>query len=112
MPIYEYRCHTCQQKTSHFAKSFSAALPTSCPGCGSENLVRLISKFTIVKTIGSSLHMPSYESLSDVNEDDPKSMSRWLKDMRGEMGGEFGGDMEEMIHEMESESDSHGDEID
>ena len=112
MPIYEYRCHTCRKKTSHFARSFSDTLPTSCPNCGSAELVRLISRFTVVKPIGSSLRMPSYESLNNFDEDDPKSMSSWVESMRGDMGGELGSDTEEMIREIESDSGSHGDDID
>ena len=48
-----------------------------------------------------SLADPS--SLSGIDENDPKSMARWMRKMGREMGDEMGGeDFDQMVDEMES----------
>jgi hypothetical protein len=50
-----------------------------------------------------SLADPS--SLGDLNEDDPKSVARWMKKMGGEMGEDAGEDWGEAVEEaMEEEA--------
>ena len=44
-----------------------------------------------------SLADPS--SLGDLNEDDPKSVARWMKKMGSEMGEDMGDDVEEALEE-------------
>ena len=44
-----------------------------------------------------SLADPS--SLGDLNEDDPKSVARWMKKMGSEMGEDLGDDVEEALEE-------------
>ena len=44
-----------------------------------------------------SLADPS--SLGDLNEDDPKSVARWMKKMGSEMGEELGDDVDEALEE-------------
>ncbi|MBI4298240.1 MAG: zinc ribbon domain-containing protein [Chloroflexi bacterium] len=101
MPIYEYRCNKCRRRTNQFLRSFSEQKTPLCSSCGSLDLTRLVSKVTVMKSLGESLDwMPSYESLSDVNEDDPRDMARWMKRWRREMGTELGSefrDMEDML---------------
>ena len=48
--------------------------------------------------------------LSDLDENDPRSIGRWMKKMGQEMGDELGGeDLDEMVDEMESEGGGFGD---
>jgi hypothetical protein len=50
-----------------------------------------------------SLADPS--SLGDLNEDDPKSVARWMKKMGGEMGEDVGEDWDDTVEEaMEEET--------
>jgi hypothetical protein len=50
-----------------------------------------------------SLADPS--SLGDLDENDPKSVARWMKKMGGELGEDVGEDWDEMVEEaMEEES--------
>jgi hypothetical protein len=52
-----------------------------------------------------SLADPS--SLGDLNEDDPKSVARWMKKMGGEMGEDAGEDWNDTVEEaMEEEASS------
>jgi hypothetical protein len=56
-----------------------------------------------------SLADPS--SLGDLNEDDPRSVARWMKKMGTEMGEDLGDDVEEALEEetsVDSEASSEG----
>ncbi len=44
MPIYEYRCEECGQKSSTLLSSYSSPDPP-CPHCGKPALRRLVSTF-------------------------------------------------------------------
>lgn len=46
MPIYEYRCQTCNEVTEAFVRSGKE--PTACPKCGAETLTRLISRAGVI----------------------------------------------------------------
>jgi putative FmdB family regulatory protein len=43
MPIYEYRCKSCQERFEEFL-SLSTNPPPPCPACGSKKVERLLSK--------------------------------------------------------------------
>jgi len=111
MPIYEYRCPDCGKRPSIFFRSLAAveAAPT-CPLCGGRHLTRLISRTAQVLSEDSRLDRLSDSDLSDVDENDPKSMARWAKKMGQEMGGdELGEDFDQVVDEMgESGPDSPG----
>lgn len=50
-------------------------------------------------------------SLGDLNEDDPRSVARWMKKMGTEMGEDLGDDVEEALEEetsVDSEASSGG----
>jgi len=49
MPLYEYHCQECQQKVTIW-RSFSDTSSPRCPICDSEDLTRLISQISIVKS--------------------------------------------------------------
>ena len=95
MPIYEYRCKQCRRKSSHFFRSYSVVQPPSCLHCGSTDVARLLSAFAVQKPWDAGLSIPSAETMSDFDEDDPKSATRWLEGMRRDMGESFGRELEE-----------------
>jgi putative FmdB family regulatory protein len=43
MPIYEYRCATCDERFEELARNPDVAVP--CPACGGERVERLLSVF-------------------------------------------------------------------
>ena len=49
MPIYEYRCQRCGQVSEFLVKTVSGGESFNCPGCGSENLERLLSVPSLLK---------------------------------------------------------------
>jgi putative FmdB family regulatory protein len=103
MPIYEYRCDACHKQLSVFVRSLRNPVPVQCRYCQSERLTRLISRVATPKSDESRLEsMADPASIGGVDENDPKSMSRWMKKMAGEMGEDFD---DEMLAEMDSGGD-------
>lgn len=43
MPIYEFRCESCQEVFEHLALSQGETLDLRCPACGGESLSRVLS---------------------------------------------------------------------
>jgi putative FmdB family regulatory protein len=104
MPIYEYRCNKCKKRVSVLTLRASEAVNPECDRCGSKDLSRLMSRFATVKSEEARLDAladPSH--LSGLDENDPKSMARWMRRMGKELGEEFSGeDFDQMIDEMEA----------
>ena len=112
MPIYEYRCRKCGKRFSVLTLRVSEKPSPQCDKCGGRAADRLMSRFAMPKSEEArmeSLGDPS--ALSGIDENDPKSVARWMRKMGKEMGEEVGGeDVDQMIDEMESgEGDLGGD---
>ncbi len=100
MPIYEYRCRQCGKRTSRLVMSISAPPPQSCGLCHSPDMERLMSRFAAPKSEEArleSLADPSH--LSGLDENDPQSMSRFMKKMGQEMGEDLGDDVDSAMEE-------------
>ena len=98
MPVYEYRCNSCQEKTSFFLKSINETLSPQCPSCGSRELTRLFSSFAHHKSI-SSIH-EEYGDPDMAGPDyynDPRNIGRWAEKKFDEMGMEMPSHINEMI---------------
>ncbi len=112
MPIYEYRCQHCGKKSEFLTFKVSDKVEAVCRYCGSEKMQRLISRVRVImseETRLESLADPS--KFGDLDENDPKSMARFLKKMGrefgDEIGEELGGDIDEIVEEaMEEEARS------
>ena len=110
MPIYEYRCTDCQRKVSVLTLRVSESVDPVCDRCGSRKLTRLMSRFALVRSEerrNDDLSDPS--SLSGVDENDPKSMARWMRKMGKELGEDGGEDFDEMVDELEAGGGDDGD---
>lgn len=104
MPIYEYRCNKCKKKVSILTLRISEEVNPECEYCGSKELSRLMSRFATVKSEEARLDaMSDPSNLSGFDENDPKSMARWMRKMGKELGEEFSGDeFDQMVEEMEA----------
>ena len=104
MPIYEYRCGNCRRRVSIFFRSFSATTEPRCPNCDSPNLVRLVSRVAQIKSEDARLEaMSDPSSFGDVDENDPRSVAKFMRKMGDQMGGEeLGPEFNEMVERMES----------
>lgn len=104
MPIYEYRCQDCRRRVSLFFRSFSA-IPEepACPRCRGTNLTRLISRVAVLRSEESHMDdLTDPSGLGDLDENDPKSMARWMRKMSAETGEEMPQEFDEVMGRLES----------
>lgn len=100
MPIYEYRCRDCRKRSSVLLLSYKEKAEPICPYCGSRQLARIMSRFATVKSEDARLEsLADDPSLGDVDENDPRSMARFVKKMGKEFGDELGDDFEGAVDE-------------
>jgi len=105
MPIYEYRCADCRKKTTVVTLSVSAAVEPVCSHCGGRNLAKLVSRVAVRKSEESRLEsLADPSSLAGLDENDPKSVSRWMKRMGREMGEEAGPGFDEEVDQAMEEA--------
>jgi putative FmdB family regulatory protein len=100
MPIYEYDCADCRRRVSLLLMRLSDPSPPRCPRCGGERLTRLLSRFSTVRSEDDRLDsLADPGQLGDLNENDPRSVARWMKKMGGELGDDVGEDWDQMVDE-------------
>jgi putative FmdB family regulatory protein len=110
MPIYEYRCTACRRKTTVLTLRVSEAVDPVCEHCGGKELTRLLSRFAMVRSEDDRFDdLTSDSALGDVDENDPKSMARWMRKMGHELGEDAGDDFDEMVDELEQGGGDDGD---
>jgi putative FmdB family regulatory protein len=102
MPIYEYRCAGCRRKVTVLTLRVSEQVDPVCEHCGSRDLTRLMSRFAMVRSEDARLDdLADPSSLSGLDENDPKSMARWMRKMGKELG-EDSTELDEMADELEA----------
>jgi putative FmdB family regulatory protein len=102
MPIYEFRCNACRRRTSVFTRSIGAPERATCEHCGSTETSRLMSRVAVLRSGGDGGGSFDESSLADVDENDPRSMARWVRKMSRQMGEPLDADMEAEIERMEA----------
>ena len=105
MPIYEYRCNDCHQRVSVFARAFSTAdaHAARCPNCGSQHLTRLVSRVAVIRSEESRLESLTDESmLTGLDENDPRTIGRWMRKMSQDMGEDLGDELSEVADRLEA----------
>lgn len=105
MPIYEYRCLHCGRRVSLLVRSFAAAGTTQprCPACQSEELRRLVSRVAVMRSEESHIEdLADPSSLGDVDENDPRSVARWMRRMSKETGEDLGDEFHEVVDRLEA----------
>ena len=101
VPLYEYRCNTCNQMTSALVYSWSESQEPDCRHCGSSDVQRLISKFSFRPSWGSSLNWaPNRETTSDIDENSPASIDSYMGKIKKEMGGQTSPEFDRERREM------------
>src|SRR5918993_950918 len=104
MPIYEYVCRACRQRSSILVLSVRNAALTNCRHCGSAEIDRVMSRFAAPQSEQSRLEsLTDPEGLGGLDEQDPESMARLMKNEMGEDVGDM-----EMEGMMEASSDEAG----
>ena len=105
MPIYEYRCRHCGKRVSLLFRTYAAASEARprCPACQSDELRRLVSRVRLMTSEETRLeNLASPDSLGDVDENDPRSVARWMRRMGQEVGEDLGPEFDEVVDRLES----------
>ena len=102
MPIYEFRCHRCRRRTSVFTRSIGGPAKAVCSHCGSRDMARLISRVAVLHSGDDDFAGLDESSLADVDENDPRSMARWVRRMSRQMGEPMDAEMETELERMEA----------
>ena len=111
MPIYEYECQGCRRRVSLLVRSLATQAAPRCPRCGSAELSRLMSRFATMKSEDASLDaLADPSQYGDLDENDPKSVTRFMKRMGQEMGEDMGEDLDAAMDEAMAEGDGGGEE--
>jgi putative FmdB family regulatory protein len=100
MPIYEFECLDCHRKTTALVMLRARINEVRCKKCGSANLEKLFSRFAMPKSEDARLEsLADPSNMGDIDENDPKSVARFMKKMGQEMGEDLGGDVDQAIEE-------------
>lgn len=95
MPIYEYRCQQCGKKNEFITFRVSEPVPSTCKHCGSDLIKKIPSRVRVRLSEETRLErLADPARLGGLDENDPKSMAKWMKNMSHEMGDELGEDMD------------------
>lgn len=108
MPIYEYECRDCHKKSSFLIMNPEKEISElRCKKCQSPRLTRVVSRVNVVKSEEARLEsLADPSKLGGLDENDPKSVARWMKKMGKEMGEEMGGeDFDQMVDEAMTEAE-------
>ena len=101
MPIYEYRCEGCGRKVSVLVRRMGEEAE-QCPRCGSPRLLRLYSRFALARSEEDRLErLADDAALAGIDENDPKSVARFMRRMGRELGEDAGDEFEQALEELE-----------
>ncbi|MBQ7257453.1 MAG: zinc ribbon domain-containing protein [Abditibacteriota bacterium] len=104
MPIYRFRCKECKTKFEKLVGMVADSNAPVCPKCGSENLEQLITGFRS-KRSQEDIMAEMEENFHGVNMDDPKSVTKAMKEMGSALKDEedFGDNYDLMMDRAEQE---------
>jgi len=106
MPIYEYKCLSCGKKSSFVTLSIKSPLVPKCESCGSEKMEKIVSRVAIFRSEESRMeNLADPSKLAGLDENDPRSVARWMKRMGKEMGEDMGKDFDQVVEEAVEESE-------
>jgi putative FmdB family regulatory protein len=107
MPIYEYQCQDCQKVSSFLILNLQEEFTPICQRCSSRKMQRLLSRVHVRLSEETRMErLADPARLGSLDENDPRSMAKFLKQMGQEMGEDMAGeDVDQMVEEaMEAEA--------
>ncbi len=128
MPIYEFACEECRTVFQFFFSSATDRRKPRCPRCGKGGLRRRLSSFSVARARPSGSPGAAAEEggedlseaqmarmekamsklereMSDLDENDPRQMGRFMRRMVQETGLDLGPEMETAIRRLEAGED-------
>ena len=103
MPVYEYRCQDCHRLV-RLTLSFSeyGKVDPVCTYCESKNLTRRIGRIAVAKSEDARMDTLMDDSaLAGIDEDDPRSLGKFMRKMSNEMGEDMGDEFNEVVDRLE-----------
>jgi putative FmdB family regulatory protein len=105
VPAYDFRCKECRRGFTLRYATYAerdAATP-KCPHCGSLALTNLIHRVSVLTSEDTRLERLADPSrLSGIDEDDPRSMGRLMREMSAESGEDLGSEFNDVVDRLES----------
>lgn len=103
MPVYEYRCQDCRRLVRLlFSYTEYAEAQPICPHCQSNNLKRRIGRIALAKSEETRMDsLVDDSALAGLDENDPRSLGRFMRKMGREMGEDLGSEFEEVVERLE-----------
>jgi putative FmdB family regulatory protein len=99
MPIYEYRCQECGKISEFLLMRIDEKFNPECKRCKSKKMSRVLSRVRVLRSEESRMEgLADPSKWGDLDENDPKSMAKWMKRMGKELG-EDAGDVDQMMDE-------------
>lgn len=96
VPVYEFVCNGCRAPFSVFVRSVSSAVEPRCERCGSGDVRRLISRVAVLRGRDASFDLEG-----GFDENDPRAMAAWARQMQREAGEDLGPEFNEMVGRLE-----------
>ena len=109
MPIYEYRCSKCGRKSEFITFRVSEPVAAGCRHCGSELMQKVPSRVRVRMSEETRMERLSDPALMEgLDENDPRSMAKWMKKIGHQMGDDMDGDVDAMVEEAMEAGDDDG----
>lgn len=100
---YETATTSTQSTLRADAASAPSAGSLTCPHCQSQNLKRRIGRIALAKSEDSRMDaMMDDSALAGLDEDDPRSIGKFIRKMSREMGEDMGDEFNEVVDRLES----------
>lgn len=104
MPTYEYRCLDCRKKVSIY-QSYQeyGEVAVTCSHCGGDRLERMIGRVRFMRSEDARLEsLADPTSWGDFDEEDPRSMGRFMRKMSRELGEDMPPEFDEVVDRLEA----------
>ncbi|MBN1376155.1 MAG: zinc ribbon domain-containing protein [Dehalococcoidia bacterium] len=101
MPIYEYDCRSCHRRVSLLLRIADLEQSQTCPYCGESEMVRILSRFSVHKSI-STIYEESGEPGMSQSADyykDPRNIGRGVEKRFKNMNIEMPSSIQQSINE-------------
>jgi putative FmdB family regulatory protein len=94
MPIYEYKCKSCDRLTSAFVRNPANERPPACQHCGSKT-ARALSRFAYHQSAQSRGYTSTPRGPEDYK--DPRQIGRWVEEKFDDYGMDLPTEARDMI---------------
>ncbi len=103
MPLFEYQCLECGRISEHLVLNEKDFSPY-CRYCGGKRVKKIISRVRVRLSMDSRLEKFTDPSMfGNLDEDDPKSVMKFMDKMGAEFGDQLGDEFDEVMEEAKSE---------